>query len=64
MERAEWHLLMNVKFKLLAMAGGFARALFPEILFPNFCTSTVYASSRDVGRWYLSTSPVVGSLTR
>ncbi len=25
MERAEWLLLMNVKRKLLAMAGGFAR---------------------------------------
>jgi hypothetical protein len=26
MERAEWLLLMNVKCKLLAMAGGFTRA--------------------------------------
>jgi hypothetical protein len=47
MERAEWRPLMNVRCKLLAMGGGFTRetlqALFPEILFPNFCTSTVYA---------------------
>jgi hypothetical protein len=45
MERAEWLLLMNIKCKLLAMAGGFtsaiAQALFPEVLFPNFCTSTL-----------------------
>src|SRR5260370_36607112 len=44
MERAEWLLLMNIKCKLLAMAGGFTRAiaqaLFPEVLFPNFCTSS------------------------
>jgi hypothetical protein len=48
MERAEWLLLMNIKCKLLAMAGGFTRAilqaLFPEVLFPNFCTSAVCAT--------------------
>jgi hypothetical protein len=48
MERAEWLLLMNIKCKLLAMAGGFTRAIaqavFPEVLFPKFCTSTVYAT--------------------
>ena len=67
MERAEWLLLMNTKCKLLAMAGDFTRAisqaLFPKVLFPNFCTSTVHATPRDVGRSELS-SPVVGSLTR
>jgi hypothetical protein len=40
MERAEWLLLMNIKCKLLAMAGGFtmtiSQALFPEVLFPTF----------------------------
>jgi hypothetical protein len=40
--------------------GGFTRAtlqaLFPEVLFPNFCTSTVYATPRDVGRSDLSRS--------
>ena len=60
LERAEWLLLMNIKCKLLAMAGGFTRAisqgLFPEVLFPNFCTSTVYATPRDVGRSELSRS--------
>src|SRR5712692_8164826 len=64
MERAEWLLLMNIKCKLLAMAGGFTGAisqeLFPEDLFPNFCTSTVYATPRDVGRSELSRSPLVG----
>ncbi len=68
MERAEWLLLMNIKCKLLAMAGGFTRAiaqaLFPEVLFPIFCTSTVYVTPRDVGRSELSRSPVVGSLIR
>jgi hypothetical protein len=44
MERAKWLLLMNVKGKLQAMGWGFttgiSQALFPEVLFPNFCTST------------------------
>jgi hypothetical protein len=60
MERAEWLLLMDVKCKLLAMAGGstraLAQALFPEVLFPNFSSSTVYAAPRDVGRSELSKS--------
>jgi hypothetical protein len=60
MERAEWLRLMNVKCKLLAMGDGFTRAisqaLFPEVLFPNFCTSTVYAIPRDMGRSDLSRS--------
>jgi hypothetical protein len=53
MERAEWLLLMNVKCKLLAMVGGFigaiSQALFPEVLFPNFCISTVYATPATWG---------------
>ena len=61
MERVEWLLLMNIKCKLLAMAGGFTRAisqaLFPGVLFPNFCTSTDYATPRDVGRSDMSRSP-------
>ena len=68
MERAEWLLLMNIKCKLLAMAGGFtgaiSQALFPEVLFPTFFTSTVHTTPRDVGRSELSRSPVVGSLTK
>jgi hypothetical protein len=41
MERAEWRLSMNIKFKLLAMARGFARALFPG------------CSSRQYGREHM-----------
>ncbi len=51
MERAEWLLIINVKCNLLAIARGFTKAisqaLFPEVLFPNFYTSTVYATPRD-----------------
>jgi hypothetical protein len=54
MERAEWLLLMNVKCKLLAMAGGFtmaiSQALFPEVLFPILYTSPDHVTPRDVGR--------------
>jgi hypothetical protein len=53
MERAKRRLLMNVKCKLLAMAGGFTKAtsqaLPPEVLFPNFCTSTVCATPATWG---------------
>src|SRR5258708_37722900 len=47
------------------MGDGFTRAiwqtLFPEVLFPNFCSSTVDAIPRDMGRSDLSRSPDVGS---
>ncbi len=68
MERAEWLLLMNIKCKLLAMAGGFtgaiSQALFPEVLFPTFFTSTVHTTPRDVGRSELSRSLSVVSEAR
>jgi hypothetical protein len=56
---------MTIECRLPAMAGGFTRtisqALFAKVLFPNFCTSTVYATARDVGCSELSRSPFVGS---
>jgi hypothetical protein len=39
LERAEWLLLMNIKCKLLAMAGGFTGAI-SQALFPGFCSQT------------------------
>jgi len=64
MERAEWLLLMNVKRKLLAMAGDFTGAIsqarFPEVLFPNFA---LQQSMPPPATWGVR-SPVVGSLTR
>jgi hypothetical protein len=67
MERAEWLLLMNIKCKLLATAGGFtsaiAQALFPEVFVPKLLHFNSLCP-RDLGRSELSRSPVVGSLTR
>jgi hypothetical protein len=39
MKLAEWLLLMNIKCKLLAMAGGFTRAI-SQALFRRFCSQT------------------------
>jgi len=41
---------------------GILQALFPEVLFPNFCTSTGTPATRGVRT--CPESPVVGSLTR
>jgi hypothetical protein len=53
MERAEWLLLMTVKCKLLAAGCGFTMAIsqapFPEVSFPNSCTSTVSATPATWG---------------
>jgi hypothetical protein len=53
MERAEWLLLMTVTCKLLAMGCGFTMAIspapFPEVSFPNSCTSTVSATPAPRG---------------
>jgi hypothetical protein len=56
---------MNIKCKLLAMAGGFtgtiSQALPPEVLFPNLYTSTVHVTPRDVERSELSRTLVGGN---
>jgi hypothetical protein len=68
MERAEWLLRMNVERKLLAMRCGFTIAIsqapFPQVSFPNSCTSTISATLRDVGPSELFRNPDVGNLTR
>ncbi len=55
-DRRCWLLLMNVECKLLAMGCGFtmaiSQALFPEVLFANFCTSSRRVRRADLHRQY------------
>ena len=66
LERAEWLLLMNIKCKLLAMAGGFtgaiSQALFPEFLIrPKLLHFYRLCHPRDVGCSELSGNRLLGN---
>jgi hypothetical protein len=66
MERAEWLLSMNIRCKLLAMEGDFtqaiSQALFPEVLFPKFCTSSRRVRRADLHHGSISVKVVHVSL--